>query len=232
MIRDDPNVQRIEVVTRALGDLRDELVLVGGCAVGLLIDTPTAPPPRVTYDVDLIAEAASFQSYHALEAALSARGFVRDRSPDAPICRWIIGAVKLDLVPTTDAVLGFSNPWYPEAMQSSRRCTLPSGIDINLISVPAFIATKFEAFDTRGAGDVWSSHDFEDIINVVEGCSTLVGEIDSASAPLRAFLVRRFAEILGDRRIEDALPGLIMQDELHEQRTAVVIRRLHEAAAL
>jgi len=34
------------------GDLRAELVLVGGCAASLLINAPTAPPPRVTYDVD------------------------------------------------------------------------------------------------------------------------------------------------------------------------------------
>ena len=52
----DPNVQRVEVVAGALGDLCAELVLLGGCAVSLLIDAPTAPPPRVTYDVDLLVE--------------------------------------------------------------------------------------------------------------------------------------------------------------------------------
>ena len=46
----DPNVQRVELVAAALGDLCAELVLVGGCAASLLIDAPTAPPPRVTYD--------------------------------------------------------------------------------------------------------------------------------------------------------------------------------------
>ncbi len=51
----------------ALGDLRDELVLVGGCAASLLIDAPTAPPPRVTFDVDLIAEVAALRNYYALE---------------------------------------------------------------------------------------------------------------------------------------------------------------------
>ena len=232
MTQADPNVHRIEVVARALGDLRDELVLVGGCAVGLLIDSPTAPPPRVTYDVDLIAEAAAIHAYHALEESLAARGFVRDRSADAPICRWVIGAVKLDLVPTTDAVLGFSNRWYPEAMQSSRRCALPSGIHINLISPPAFIATKFEAFDTRGGGDMLSSHDFEDIINMFEGCSSLVSDIDAASPPLREYLVKRISAILGDQRIGNILPGLIAQDELHQQRTAAVRERLFRVAAL
>jgi len=62
----DPNVLRVEVVVEALGDLCDELILVGGCAASLLIDAPTAPPARVTYDVDLILVAASgFQQYAA-----------------------------------------------------------------------------------------------------------------------------------------------------------------------
>ena len=48
MIPGDPNVQRVELVAVALGELREQLVLVGGCAVSLLIDSATASPPRVT----------------------------------------------------------------------------------------------------------------------------------------------------------------------------------------
>lgn len=46
----DPNIGSVELVAAALGDLCDELVLVGECAVSLLIDAPTAPPPSVTHD--------------------------------------------------------------------------------------------------------------------------------------------------------------------------------------
>lgn len=105
MTSGDPNVQRVEIVAHALGDLREEFVLVGGCAVGLLIDSATASPARVTYDVDLIAEVTALRDYHALERLLVKRGFARDRSPEAPICRWVVAGVKMDLVPTTDAVL-------------------------------------------------------------------------------------------------------------------------------
>ena len=92
MIAGDPNVQSVELVVAALGELCDELVLVGGCAASLLIDAPSAPPPRVTYDVDLIAVVAALSAYHALERKIAERGFVRDMSPDAPICRWKVGA--------------------------------------------------------------------------------------------------------------------------------------------
>ena len=55
MIAGDPNVASVELVAAALGELCEEVVLVGGCAASLLIDAPSAPPPRVTTDVDLIA---------------------------------------------------------------------------------------------------------------------------------------------------------------------------------
>lgn len=93
MISNDPNVQNVEMVAAALGDLCDELVLVGGCAASLLIDAPTAPLPRVTYDVDLVAVVTALRDYYALERKFEQRGFVRDVSPDAPICRWKIGAI-------------------------------------------------------------------------------------------------------------------------------------------
>ena len=68
----DPNIRQVEEVARALGDLRNELVFVGGCAAGLLCDSPQAAPPRVTYDVDVIAEVAALSGYHALEKRVAA----------------------------------------------------------------------------------------------------------------------------------------------------------------
>jgi hypothetical protein len=80
----DPNVQMVEVVAHALGELCDELVFVGGCAAGLLCTSPNAPPPRVTYDVDVVAEVAALAAYYALEKQFASRGFARDMSLDAP----------------------------------------------------------------------------------------------------------------------------------------------------
>ena len=231
MIPGDPNVQSVELVAAALGDLRDELVLVGGCAASLLIDAPSAPPPRVTYDVDLVAEVAALKEYYVLEREFSARGFVRDVSPDAPICRWCIGAVKVDLMPTSEAVLGFSNRWYVEAVRSAAPLRLPSGTVVRLISAPAFMATKFEAFRTRGRADLISSHDFEDIINVVEGRPTLVEEIASAEVTLRAYLIGQFADVSAAPGFANTLPGLVAYDELHGQRVAAVMKRIETIAA-
>jgi predicted nucleotidyltransferase len=190
----DPNVQRVELIAAALGDLCADLVLVGGCAASLLIDAPTAPLPRVTYDVDLLAELAALGDYYAMEAQFASRGLVRDLAPDAPICRWRLGtgggAVAVDLMPTDAALLGFSNRWYPFAAASAQNLVLPSGQQMRLISPAAFLATKFEAFWSRGRCDLLISHDLEDIINVLEGCLSLDADLQGCAPEVRSYLAQ------------------------------------------
>lgn len=207
-------------------------MLVGGCAASLLIDSPAAPPPRVTYDVDVVAVVAALRDYHALERRLSERGLSRDVSPDARICRWKAGAIAVDLMPTDERILGFSNRWYAEAAASALRVALPSGREINLIAAPAFLATKFEAFQTRGGGDVLISHDFEDIVNVIEGRASIVDEVHAASPALRAYLAAQFAAVSAAPGFDKALPGLVAFDELHAQRIGSVRRRMAAIAAM
>lgn len=222
----DPNIQRVEFVAAALGDLRDDLVLVGGCAASLLIDAPTAAPPRITYDVDLLAEVAALRDYHALEAQFARRGFTRDVSPAAPICRWRLGEVEVDLMPTDETVLGFSNRWYPNAVASAERLRLPSGTQIHLISAPAFLATKFEAFQTRGRSDPLMSHDLEDILNVVEGRQSIEAEISAGEPAVRAYLAARFASLAAMPDFRNVLPGLLAYDELHAERVRALMTRI------
>lgn len=232
MIAGDPNVQQVELVAAALSELRDEVVLVGGCAASLLIDAPAAPPPRVTFDVDLAVQVATLREYHALERKFERLGFARDVSPQAPICRWRLGEIEVDLMPTDESVLGFSNSWYREAVATADQLTLPSGTTIRLISAPAFLATKFEAFLTRGNADMLSSHDFEDIVNIVEGRRSIELDIRAATPALRAYLADRFARIQGAPDYMNVLPGLVAYDALHVQRVAAVKSRIAVIAAM
>jgi len=227
----DPNVGSVELVAAALGELREELVLVGGCAASLLIDAPTALPPRVTYDVDLIAVVTALPGYHRLEERFAERGFERDTSPDAPICRWRIRNLIVDLMPTDERVLGFSNRWYAEAAASANRCVLPSGTAIRLIAAPVLAATKFEAFRDRGHSDVLASHDLEDIINVVEGRTAFIEEVRKAQPELRAYLANQFAGLIAMRNFFELLPGLVAHDALHARRVASVRQKLAELGA-
>ena len=50
----NPNLDILTLAVDQLGTLTDDMVFLGGCATGLLITDPAAPPIRVTRDVDAI----------------------------------------------------------------------------------------------------------------------------------------------------------------------------------
>lgn len=228
----DPNIRMVDVVAQALGDLREELVFVGGCAAGMLCNSPNASPPRVTYDVDIVAEVVALTDYYALEKKFANRGFLRDKSQDAPICRWQLGEVKVDLMPSNERILGFSNRWYSLALATALHIELPSGTHIRLIAAPTFLATKLEAFTTRGKSDLMSSHDFEDIINVLDGRADIEAEVAAANPALTDYLANRFLEIVQNPDFDNTLPGLVTYDELYEHRIRRVRDRIKSIARL
>ncbi|HET7793853.1 MAG TPA: hypothetical protein VFL64_10770 [Rhizobacter sp.] len=228
----DPNLAKVELVAAALGPLTEQLVFVGGCAAGLLITDAAAAPVRVTYDVDLTAEVAALSDYHRLESQLAARGFQRDMSKEAPICRWRLERLEVDLMPTDPRILGFANRWYPLVVRTATPTSLPSGRVIRVITAPAFIATKFEAFADRGRGDVLGSHDLEDIFNVLDGRPQLLAEVEQVEPELRGYLAERFRALLETPHFLDYLPGLIAPDESLGERVAELTQRLHRLRAL
>jgi len=232
MNRHDPNLAKVELVADSLGALCDELVFVGGCAAGLLLTDPAATVARATYDVDLVAEVTALRGYHELEAEFVRRGFARDLSPDAPICRWRYRGIEVDLMPTDARILGFANRWYPQAVATARRVTLPNGTTIRLIAAPHFLATKFEAFADRGNEDILGSHDLEDIINVIDGRPELLDEIAIVAPELRAYLGERCAALLATPHFGNYLPGLLAQDEALAQRVTTASTRLQSIAVL
>ena len=74
----DPNLAMLERIAEALGPLRHRMVLLGGCATGLLLTDPAAAPIRATRDVDMIVETSGRSDYFKLEEELTKRGFRHD----------------------------------------------------------------------------------------------------------------------------------------------------------
>jgi hypothetical protein len=100
----DANIGRLIAAARLLNPLLDELVFVGGCATGLLVTDPAAPSVRPTFDVDAIAEIASYSEYVEFCGRVRALGFAEDASEGAPICRRIHGDVVLDVMPLDEQI--------------------------------------------------------------------------------------------------------------------------------
>jgi predicted nucleotidyltransferase len=227
---DDPNLEILVLVADALGDLRSSLVLVGGCATGLMLTAPRAQLIRATNDVDVVAKVATTAQYHELETAVASHGFAHDMSPEAPICRWVRDGVKLDLMPSEPGILGFHNRWYPLAVETAEWVTIPGGMTIRLITAPAFVATKLEAFGGRGANDYLASHDLEDILTVVDGRPELVEEVRRESIDLRRFFAQQFTALIADPDFMQAMPGHLPPDAASQARLPELIRRLKQIA--
>jgi len=232
----DPNIQLLEIVAQRLGaELCTELVFVGGAITGLLITDPAMPSIRPTEDVDVICRALALTEYYRIETRLQSRGLVRDMSRDAPVCRWRISdtrPIAVDVMPTLEGVLGFSNRWYPLALETATTIQLPRGHEIRLVSAPAFVATKLEAFAGRGRDDYRSSHDLEDLLAVVDGRAGLQAECLNSGPELRAYLAQKFGELLKISAFVEALPGHLPGDAASQARLPHLMDKLRQIASM
>jgi hypothetical protein len=76
--------------------------------------------------------------------------------------------MKLDVMPTDETILGFSNRWYKPAIEAAAVVEV-EGFVLRVVTTPYFIGTKLEAFRGRGRGDFYASSDLEDIVTVLDG---------------------------------------------------------------
>ncbi len=198
---------------------------------GLLITDEGAGAPRATYDVDAIAEIASYAEYDLFGDRLRTLGFSEDSSEGAPLCRWVNMPTVLDLMPLDAQILGFSSRWYGAALESAVPIKLADDLGIRVAPAPYFLATKLEAFLGRGGHDYMDSHDLEDLVMVVDGRASIVGEIESESG-LRAWVGREIRILLADQRFIDALPGYLLPDAASQARLGLVLERFRTLASI
>jgi hypothetical protein len=201
----------LEVAARALGPMCDRVVFLGGATISLWLTDPAARPPRVTVDVDVVAEVVTLGSYERFQQDLRDRGFAED-SESGVICRWNHGdtGLILDAVPLESLLAGFEGKWHRPGVANAERRELPSGVAIRAVPPPFLLATKLQAFADRGGDDCLASRDFEDIVLLVDGRSELVGELRDGPSEV-AYVSEELSRVLAlstsEYGIEGALPG-------------------------
>lgn len=156
------NIARIKAVYKALEELAGEVVFVGGATVSLYADRP-AVEVRPTDDVDILVELMNYSGYAVIEEKLRSKGFANDVESGI-ICRYRIHGITVDVMPTGENILGFSNRWYPEGYRNAMVMNIYDNCNIRLLQPAWFIASKLEAFRGRGGNDGRMSTDFEDIV--------------------------------------------------------------------
>jgi len=202
------NLAVVAEVANALGELNDGVVFVGGAIVGVYADDPAADTVRPTEDVDLVLMLVDLNQIQ-LDEALLQKGFQPDMNGHA-ICSYRLGDIAIDIMSATDSLRGPSNRWYSVGFESLQKLDV-EGIIIQVLSAPAYIATKFEAFNDRGQGDHRFSHDFEDIIYVVDNRMVIVEEVLGTDTRIREFLVNEFRNLMKSRHSQEIIESHLNQ---------------------
>lgn len=221
-------------VARALGSLESRLVLVGGCTVSVLAARQGYSGIRRTYDVDLVTFVGSHADWRTLEKELGNKGFRHGDS--GPICRFLRSAISgspvdtIDVMPSDVAILGFTNRWYEHVLQDYTRQELGEGLSLRVASAATLLATKLDAWNSRGAGDLQSSPDLEDIVALFDAMEDLPTQVGRAARPVRTWVANELDSLLGDAGFVDAIALHVLPDETSQRRVPGIIERMREVA--
>ena len=113
--------------------------------------------------------------------------------------------------------------------KKEKRHKFDDGPHIQVVTAPYFLATKLEAFNSRGNRDFLGSHDFEDLVSVIDGRPELLDEVERANPPLTQYLAKSFREIYDNRSFYDALPGHFMPyGSLANERIELFTQKIFE----
>lgn len=188
------NIVRIKAVSNALNDLKEKVVFVGGATISLYPDRQVFEV-RPTDDIDVIIEILNYFDRAKLEERLRSIGFSHDIESGV-ICRYKIQGIIVDIMPTNDPSIGFTNIWYPEGFEKAVDYEIDEKNVIKILSAPYFIATKLEAHKGRGKNDGRTSQDFEDIVYVLENRDNIWEEMNNSDNSVKEYLQSEFQILL------------------------------------
>lgn len=215
------NITRIKGVHNALGELKNSVAFVGGATVSLYADNPELVEVRPTNDIDVVIEIGTYGDYTKIQEQLGTLGFNVDIESNV-ICRYKYQALTVDIMPTEESILGFSNRWYKEGFEHLVKYNIDDYNKVNIFSTPYFIASKLEAFKGRGGDDGRMSQDFEDIVFVLDNRKLVWNEMRDAKEELRCYLIKEWEKLLSHPYHEEWL-SVHLEYETASSRAQIIV---------
>lgn len=225
------NITMLQTVADGLGELKEDMVFVGGSVAELYVDNPAASDIRPTLDVDCVIELSSRTAHARLEDALRAKRFANDTTQGAPICRWVYQDILVDVMPTDPDVLGFTNIWYDDGVTNKITKTLPDGQQIFVFPVEYYVAAKFEAHKGRGGNDLRQSHDFEDIIYIFDNCPDILINIQNAPEDVKEYLKQECQTLLANDNLTEGIETALPYGS-DEESTDIILELIESIAGI
>ena len=216
------NREATKKVAKALGDLNELVVYVGGAMVSLYIDDPAAEDIRPTKDIDLTFNVASYAKLEALREALIERGF--SQSPEDPInCRFRFEDLKVDVMATQYIGWAPSNPWFKKGFESAILISMDE-VTLRILPLPYFLATKLAAFFDRGIDDVYASHDLEDIVYLFNNTTTFAEQVLASDTEVKLYIIESLIRLMEDKNVVSAMEGHLYYEQAAERMEIILDR--------
>jgi hypothetical protein len=200
------NIAVVAEVAQALKDLKDQMVFVGGAVVCLYADDPAADEIRPTADIDMTLNVVNLSNWSSLQEKLAFLGFHPDPFGHA-ICRYKFKDIPIDIMPAEDGPLGPANKWYKLGFDNLWTVKAKEE-EIKILPAPCYLATKFEAFNSRGK-DYRTSHDFEDIIYIIDNRTSIVEEVENTIPEIKNYLQSQLLKLENNPNYDEILSAHI-----------------------
>lgn len=178
---------------------------------------------RPTDGVDILIEFIHYKAYAAVEAKLRTKGFANDTELGV-ICRYKVQEIVVDVMPTSEVILGFSNRWYAEGFSQSIKVSLEEDTTIRIFHPVYFLATKLEAFNNRGGKDGTLNTDFDGIICILNNRKAIWTELAQTTGAIRTYLVNEFKQLIAHRYIEQWISSHLAYSE--QRRVSFILLSL------
>jgi predicted nucleotidyltransferase len=168
--------ERIAETLTVLSEVRDQLVFLGGCVLGLYA-APSGSPLRVTDDVDCFSTVQPWALQLELLARLCADGVLTPDPKQAQRYRVRDTGLVIDVM-SPDGMNVPRDAWLRRAADNHRLYPLGDGTEVRAVAPGYFLALKLQAFLGRG-DDFVSAKDMEDVVFVAAEVPGLVEDVET-----------------------------------------------------
>jgi predicted nucleotidyltransferase len=218
------NLKVVEKVALSLEEINDQVIYVGGAVVTLYVTDEGAEQSRPTKDIDISVQISSYSQMDELRERL-AKKKIYPAPSEKVMYRYSYEDILIDFIPFEETPLGPTNRWLKPGFKKAYPVQI-GNTEIKILPVSLFLATKWEAFKSRG-NDPRTSHDFEDMIYIIDNNLEVVQDIKNAENDVKLFLKEMSDEILNHSSRNEIIECHINPFTVDERRD-IVIEKLEE----
>jgi len=218
------NIKVVEKVALSLEELNNDVLYVGGAVVSLYVTDEGAEQPRPTKDIDISVQISTYAQMEELREKLALKKIYPAPS-EKVMYRYSYEDILIDFIPFEETPLGPTNSWLKPGFEKAYPINI-GNLEIKILPVSLFLATKWEAFKSRGS-DPRTSHDFEYIIYIIDNNKEVVADVQNANKEVQDFLKEMSKEILSHPSRNEIIECHINPFTVDERRK-IIVDKLNE----